>query len=281
VGADLANIVNEAALLARVAANDNIPFVNTNLPNDAGVTNNPNYILLNSTLGTHITGIYKFMQRNFALSNIIVFRRKGATEDMLRNYITAAEKSTVSVPLKLKYVTLENNFTEEDLSRFLDSNITNVVLAGSLDASFAQNLCQRLSVLSASYATTVVGMPTWETIDFDGHRFKGIEIYYSTPFYVQPANKLSVTVNEDYKNNFFTRPSEQVFRGFETIYHFTHLLKAYDKNFSAGINDKKFTLFSEFDIQPVLNKQTNTPDYLENKKLYFIRKVDGAVKAVY
>ena len=76
--------VNEAALLARVANNMDIPFVNANLPNDVGVTNNPNYVLLNSTLMTHCSGIYKFLQKNFALSNIIVFRKKGAQEDRLR-----------------------------------------------------------------------------------------------------------------------------------------------------------------------------------------------------
>ena len=96
-----------------------------------------------------------------------------------------------------------------------------------------------------------------------------------------PANKLTVNVQEDYKNNFFIRPSDMVFRGFETIYHFTHLLKLYDKSMGASINDKKFILFSEFDIQPVLNKLTNAPDYFENKKLYFVKKVDGVVKAVY
>jgi hypothetical protein len=200
---------------------------------------------------------------------------------MLRNYFTATEKSTASVPLKLKYVTLENNFTEDDLTPFLDSNITNVVLAGSLDATFAQNLCQKLSAVSTSYTTTVMGMPKWDLIDFEKSLYKGIEIYYPTPFYIAPTNKLSVTVGEDYKSDFFVHPSEVVYRGFETVYHFTHLLKLYNKNMATSINDKKFTLFSEFDIQPVLNKQTNAPDYFENKKLYFIKKVDGVVKAVY
>ena len=56
--------MNEALQLARTAASLKIPFVNCNLPNDAGVKNNPNYIILNPTIGTHCIGIYKFLQKN-------------------------------------------------------------------------------------------------------------------------------------------------------------------------------------------------------------------------
>src|SRR5439155_8977177 len=85
---------NEAAKLARIAASLDIPFINVNLPVDAGVTNNPHYVILNPTLPTHIAGIYRFLQKNYSLSDIIVFRKKGAMEDKLRNYFAEFEKTT-------------------------------------------------------------------------------------------------------------------------------------------------------------------------------------------
>jgi hypothetical protein len=273
--------VNEAAQLARLANTMGIPFINANLPNDAGVTNNPNYVLLNSTLMTHCAGLYKFLQKNFALSNIIVFRKKGAQEDRLREYFTEVEKNTASVPLKLKYITLENNFTREQLEDYLDSNKTNVCLAGSLDINFAQTLCQQLSGLSKTYASTVFGMPTWETIDFEKSLYRGIEIYYSTPYYIDPAHKLAAGIYNHFRNDYFSHASENIFRGYETVYHFTHLLNTYNENLGSSLSDKKYMLFTELDIQPILNRNTQTLDYFENKKLYIIRKVDGLVKAVY
>lgn len=273
--------INEAAQLARLANTMDIPFINANLPNDAGVTNNPNYVLLNSTLMTHCAGLYKFLQRNFALSNIIVFRKKGPDEDRLRQYFTEVEKNTASVPLKLRYVTLENNFTPGQLEAYLDSNATNVCLAGSLDVIFAQSLCRQLSGLSGSYASTVIGMPTWESIDFEKSLYRGIEIYYSTPFYIDPAHKLASGIFKHFKSAFFMEPTEHIFRGYETVYHFTHLLDMHNDNLGSSLGDKKFMLFTEFDIQPILNKNTQTLDYFENKKLYIVRKVDGLVKAVY
>ena len=103
--------INEAATLAHLAAQMNVPFINANLPNEAGVTNNPNYVMLNSSLMTHCAGIYKFLQRNYSVSNIIVFRKKGPQEDRLKSYFTEVEKNTAAIPLKLKYVMLEDNFT--------------------------------------------------------------------------------------------------------------------------------------------------------------------------
>ena len=77
------------------------------------------------------------------------------------------------------------------------------------------------------------------------------------------------------------RPSDLVFRGFETLYHFAKLLQVYGSNINGNIGQRKFNLFGNFDIQPVyLNKQNTVPDYFENKKLYFIKKVDGNVSAV-
>ena len=273
--------VNEANLLAQFATRASIPFINANLPNEAGATNNPHYVILNSTLMTQCTGIYKFLQKNFSVSNITVFRKKGATEDILRGYFAEAEKSTMGVPLKMKYVTLENNFTVEDLTAHLDSNTTSVCLVASLDGLFGQQICQQLSSVSSSYACTIMGMPTWDQVDFDKPIFKGIEIYYSTPFYINPADKLALALQDHFKTNFYSRPSDMVFRGFESIYHFGHLLAQYGRNVSSSLGDKKYKLFTEFDIQPVINKKTMTLDYFENKKLYFVKKVDGVVKAVY
>ena len=53
------------------------------------------------------------------------------------------------------------------------------------------------------------------------------------------------------------------------------------ENISSGLSDKRYLLFTQFDIQPVIDKKTMTLDYFENKKLYFVKKIDGVVRAVY
>ena len=65
------------------------------------------------------------------------------------------------------------------------------------------------------------------------------------------------------------------------MYHFGKLLLKYQNNLINHLSDKEFKLFNEYDFQPVkLNSTNHLPDYLENKKLYFIRKVDTQIKSI-
>ena len=271
---------NEAVKLASVAASLDIPFINANYPSDVGIQNNPHYVILSPILLTHCIGIYRFLQKNYSLSDIIVFKKKG-DDDRIKNYFTEFEKTT-AVKLKMKYVTLESNFTSDKLQPYINSENKNICVVASLDVNFAQNVCQQLALLSdASNPNVAIGMPTWDQIDFEKSQYKNLEIVYSTPFYVNPANKLAATVLENFKTTYYSRPSDMVFRGFESLYHFGHLLSLYGKNLGNSLSDKKYMLFGEFDIQPVINRTTMTLDYFENKKLYFVKKVDGVVKTVY
>jgi hypothetical protein len=278
----IANVssANEYSQLARVAATLGIPFINATYPNASGVTANPNYVVLNPTLQAVSAGIYRFLQRNYSLPEITVFRKKG--DEQLKNFFTEFEKTT-AVKLKLKYVNLENNFTSEMLKSYLKTDKPNICLAGSLDVTFAQNLCAHLASLTTNTPITIIGAPTWSVIDFEKSQYKGLEIIYSTPFYIAPTGKLASSVYEDFKSFFYSRPSDMVFRGFETVYHFAHLLNLYGRSVGSNLNDKKYMLFNEFDIQPVYNKATvpATLDYYENRKLYFVKKLDGVVKQVY
>lgn len=273
--------VNEAASLARLAAELQVPFINANLPNDAGVTNNPYYVILNSTLGMHSNGIYKFLQKNFALSPIVLFTKKGQQEDRLKSYFLNAEKTTASVPLKIKTVLLEDNFTIDKLTKHLDAKTTNVCIVGSLDISFGQTICQQLSAVSEKYASTLIGMPTWDLVDFTRPGFKGIEIIYPSPFYANPNNNVVVAITEYFKNKYFAKPTETIYRGFESVYHFGRLLDLHGDSLKTALGEKKFLPITDLDIQPVINKTSNATDYFENRKLYFIKKEDGVIKAVY
>ena len=273
--------VNEASQLARAAASLEIPFINVNLPNDAGVKGNPHYIILNPTLGTHCNAIYKFLQKNYALAPIFYFRKKGTMDDQLKKYFADAEKNSASVPLKIKYITLEDTITADQLKRFIDSTKTNICLAGSLDANFGLSLARQLASLKKSYKSTVIGMPFWDNIDFNKPAFRGVEIIYSSPRYVNADSKLVQQLNNHFTTKHFSKISDIVFSGFESIYYFSHMLSDSTDNFIKHLSTQKKTIFGEIDIQPVTNKQTGEPEYYENKKLYFIKKADGVIKSVY
>jgi hypothetical protein len=201
-------------------------------------------------------------------------------EDRLKGYFTDIEKKTASVPLKIKYVTLDDGFDAAALAANMDSAQQTVCIAGSLDEAFGARLCALLASLK-TYRTTVIGMPTWDNLDLSRPEFAGEEIAYSTPFYINPADTLVKIIQQNFKTRFYSRPSDMVFRGYESIYRFSKLLLLHGKDLSGSIGEKKFKVFNDFEITPVfLNRQTMTLDYFENKKLYFVKKMDGNVVAV-
>ncbi|MGB3006783.1 MAG: amino acid ABC transporter substrate-binding protein, partial [Chitinophagaceae bacterium] len=126
-----------------------------------------------------------------------------------------------------------------------------------------------------------IGMPTWDGINFNKPEYKGVEITYSTPFYHPKTDKTSLSIIGHFNNIMFARPSDMVFRGYEVTWKYARLLLQYELDIASNLGNKQHKLFTDFDIQPVINKQSMTLDYFENKKLYFIKSLDGVIKVIY
>ncbi|MGN6294823.1 MAG: ABC transporter substrate-binding protein [Chitinophagaceae bacterium] len=272
---------NEVRLFAEAALKRNIPVINTTIPNDGGVSGNPYFIVLNPTLRTQCEGIYKYIQKYYATRQVVVFRKKGVIEDQIKTLFDDYSKTTASVPLKLKYVDLIDSFTVNQLKAQLDSNRNTVCIAGTLDAAFGRRLAQQLASISKSYPMTLMGMPTWDGIrDFTKPEFNGLEIIYANPFYNPKSDKISQDITAFFNNTMYARPSDMVFRGYEVTWKFAKLLMRYGNDLASNLGDKANKVFTDFDIQPVLERNSMTLQYFENKKLYFLKWQDGLIKGV-
>lgn len=266
----------ETKVLAEGALRRKIPFISSTFPNDAGVDNNPDFVILNTTLKSHVEGIYRFLQKYHSLDNIVVFRKPGTQEDLLKNYFLEFTKA-FSVPLKIKFVDVGMDFLPSTLAAQLDSTKRTVVVAGSLDESFATKLTQTLAGLNDKYPVRVMGMPTWENYNFN--RAKDLEIIYTTPFYYNRSSELENSLAAQYNAVLSAKPSDLFFRGYETTLRFGMLLAETGKDVASNLTKKGNTVFTQFDIQPVFKGPSMTLDYFENKHLYFI-KVFGTVKNI-
>lgn len=274
---------NEVKIFADAGLKKNIPVINVNLPNDGGSVANPFLVVLNPTLRTQCEGIYKYIQKYNSLTPIVIFRKKGQLEDRIKTYFDEFSKNTTAVPLKLKYVELTDSFTVNQLRAHLDTTNQTLCIAGSLDENFGKRLTQQLALLKKqNYLANVMGMPTWDNIkDFNKSEYKGVEIIYSTPFYNAKTDKISQSITNHFNKVMFARPSDMVFRGYEVTWKYAKLLLQYGKDIASNLGNKQNKVFTDFDIQPIINRQGMTLDYFENKKLYFLKWQDGMLKAVY
>src|SRR6186713_820074 len=269
-------------VLADEARIRKVPYINVNLPNDGGITNNPYFVMLNPSLRTHTESIYRYLQKYYPLNTITVLRKKGQMEDLIKIYLDDYSQSTASFPGKIKYVDLTDSFTVKQLLPMLDSNRQNTFVAASLDDNFNRRLINQLALAGRSYKISIIGMPTLDNFDreFSKPEFKGPEIIYGHPFYNAKTDKISTEINNHFNTKMYARPSDMVFRGYEVMWKYSKLLAQYKTDLSSNLNNKSNKVFTDFDIQPVLNKQTMTMEYFENKKLYFIKWQDGVIRGV-
>jgi hypothetical protein len=270
----------DVRILAAEAQRRKIPFISATFPNDAGVNNNPYLVVLNSTLRTHCEGIYQYLQKYHSQYKIIFFRKNGSQENQIRDYFNDAAKTTTAAPLRIEFADIGNNFDAGVLASRLDSTRQNICVAGSLDESFGNNLLLHLSSLGTSYPLTIIGMPTWDVFNFTKPELKNINIVYSTPFNYNRSGGLGGYLNTLFEETINSRPTDMFFRGYETMLRFGLLLLDTKKDVASNLSRKGNFIFTQFDIQPVLNKTTMALDYFENKKLYFIKYSDGIRSSV-
>lgn len=267
---------SETKQLADIAQTLKIPFVSASLPNDASVSNNPYFVILNTTLLGHIEGIYRMLQRSYALDNIVLFRKSGQQEDAIRTHFTEFGRITSSTPLKIKMVDVGENFTPQMLTAHMDSTRRNVIIAGSMDESFGVALAKALSPLVRSYQTTLIGMPTWDNFNFSAPEFKAVDVVYTTPFFYNRLTPLESKMATGFEKEIGSRPTDNFFRGYEVTMRFALLLLEANKDVASSLTKKGNYVFTRFDIQPVFKDKKNmTLDYFENKNLVFVRVTGG------
>lgn len=268
----------ETKLLAEAALRKKIPFISAAFPNDAGVENNPYFVILNATLKAHVEGLYRFLQKYHGSDKIVVFRKHGTQEDLLKDYFDDVTKSTLSVPLNIKFVDIASDYVPQTLAAHLDSTRRTVVIAGSLDEAFASKLTQTLAGLSSTYPVRVMGMPTWENYNFS--KTNELEIIYTSSFYYDRNLPIESSLTAQYSRTMSSKPSDLFFRGYETTLRFASLLLNTGNDVSSNLSRKGYTVFTQFDIQPVFKNQSKMSlDYFENRHLYFI-KIFGSVKNI-
>jgi len=253
----------DTKLIADFALTQQTQMVSAIFPNDAGVTNNPFFTVLNPTLKTQCEAIYNYIQTNFSKNSILYLKKKGTTEDYIQNIIQGGNSKTTQPFLNID---VPDSIAFADIVPYLDSTKQNILLCGSLKENFGYSIVKMLND-NPAYKATIIGMPTW-----DGEKslnVPNVEIIYASPYYFNSNEKLLRQLTGAYKQKYLGRPSDQFFKGYETMLYFINSLL-----FQTS------PAFNTFKIMPVYNADSKSQvDYLENKNLYFFRKQNGQIKS--
>jgi hypothetical protein len=211
-----------------------------------------------------------------------VKRKSDPMDKYITELLMEAAKKYAALPLKLKFIEVSDAYNPQELISHLDSTRKNVIIGATLNESFAGNIVRTLSSIKTSYESVAVGMPTWDNMrELNRADIKGVEIVYSTPYIYQKTDKFLGRLAATYKHKFNGRASDMVFKGYEAMFHFSKLYLKHTDSFINNLSDRDYRITNDFDIQPVKSKKENpSTDYLENKRLYFVKKMDGVIKSV-
>ena len=265
--------------LASFALSKNIPFISATYPNDAGISGNPFVVIVNSTLKAHCEAIYSYLLQNHGTDKIFLARKAGAQEDRIASYFKKINEPDGKPLLNIQTVNLADNFLL--LENKLDTTKQNIIIGGSLDERFALKLTNAAYAYNKSVSVKLIGMPNWDGFNLSKkNNAPDFPVYYTSPYYNVKWDVHSKMIKEVYLKKYKGNPSDLSYKGFETAYLFTRLLSKYPADFINHLNDQ-YKVFTDYNFRPVfLSKNSTTPDYFENKHLYFIKAVNGtATKA--
>jgi ABC-type branched-subunit amino acid transport system substrate-binding protein len=264
--------------LSDVAKEKEINLISATYPNDGGINSNPFLLITNSLLKTHCEALQLYTQTAFATKNILVFHRNSAFEKhLVADFKADYEKMEGNKKSRIREVIWNDTTSDAQLSQYLLADRPNLCIVTSLDETNAKDILRKLSAQTATYPIQVFGMPTWDIMKFKEPEFKGMQIYYTTPYFNDKTDAYSRYINDYFKRVYKSRPSDMAFKGFELTWYFVKQLTDKGVYFNAGVNDPSKKVFSSFNYQPVYLKEGETmPDYFENKNIYIIQKGDSA-----
>ena len=120
-------------------------------------------------------------------------------------------------------------------------------------------------------------MPSWEDIT-DLHKaaaFPNFSVTITDPFNFNSASTSGIYIEHNFKKDYSGKPSELVYRGYETLLWYANLLKRYGTIFKY--TDNAPTPFTPFEITPQWDKN-NGLLYNENKHLFLTKYEKGKGK---
>ncbi len=265
--------------LADFALQKEIPFISATYPNDGGITSNPYFIIENTTLKSHCEAIYSYVFQNHGGDKIFLCRKKGTQEDKVATYFKNINEQDGTPLIDLQIINFDSTITPQMLASRLDTMRQNVVIGGSLDESFANNLATACYKLPKSYSLTLIGMPNWDSFGafYKKGNFNDFPICFTSPYFNNKNDMYSKMVKNAFMKKYKGKPGDMAYKGFENVYSFCKLLAEFPDDFMNHLNDTNHKVFNDFNFRPIyLKKGSKTADYIENKHVYFIRILNGA-----
>lgn len=265
--------------LAGFSKSKNIPFVSATYPNDGGIRESSSVYIVNPKINSHLLVAYNQVTKKWPNAKTIWIQSSDSADNKLTELFKSIYQSDPAKKMLLTQFTAKKEFTTTDLAAMIDTTKKeNVLIVGSINENFMIQFSKALSNYPKKGIIQVVGLPVWEGFkEIQNKEYNGIPIYYTSSFYAPPNHTWHSNLDAQYKNTMGNKVPINATKGFELIYYFGHILHKYSKiSFTEDKEDHAFKLLTDFDFKGISwSSKNNAPDYFENKRIYFLRRLNG------
>lgn len=266
--------VSDLKLLAEFAKLKQINFVSAVSPADAGQDNNPYFTILQPRLISHIEKMHKHINNRYPEDNVVFVNRGIASEKNALTYF----KSDIMNSLPGRFSEMELSSDEIDIKKLIksiDTSYNTTIVLGILDPTITYKNLKLLAPVAKLYGFKVYCMPTVEAVKSlnKTDEFPGMPIYYTTSYIIDKITPSSMYINKEYRKRMGGAASDVVYKGFESLFFFSNLLKKYGAPFNEHIGDNAYTFITPYKIVPVREK--GVLKFYENKYMYLLRYENG------
>lgn len=265
IGAIQARDIADVALYAKKRQ---INFISALSPSDAGVKDNPYFILPQPTLQVHCNYVMGYIQKKHPKKKmVLLYRTTAAVDQSAYNYIIDNDEPSAFKPLLCNAMP-----QKEQLASLLDSTRTNIVVMPILDNSYTDILLKQLYEWFPAYDFEVYGMPSWKTLPSlkKPDAYPNVTVFFTSPFYFDQSLPVTQSIDKMYRREYGGKPAEIVYRAYETLYWYAYMLNEYGTIFNTRFSDKSACLFTKYDIEPRYDKDRNFL-YNENQHIYLYK----------
>lgn len=265
---------NDIPEVAAYAKKKKVNLLSVFSPADAGIKDNPYFLLIQPTLSTHLRQLISFADKKYRKAPKYIFH-SGTTSGEKDAYAQLRDALIDEKDLSIVDCSVFNP-EADTLAQLFDSSRVNVVFVSILDIGRTEQLLNTFAALPGNYRLEIFGMPSWKSLRglTQSSDYMTESIYYTTPFFFDPTTGPGRYINTEYGNQFGGSPSEMVYRGYESLYWMANLLDRHGTVFNRSIDDVSAAPFTRYEIKPSWNKE-NDFLYLENNKLYIMHYQNG------
>ncbi|RYZ48935.1 MAG: amino acid ABC transporter substrate-binding protein [Sphingobacteriales bacterium] len=260
--------------VAAYAKKNKVNFISSLSPADAGVKDNPYFVLIQPTLKTHMTQMIEFADKKFSKNPKYILHTNNTSGEkdaygQLKDALIEERDLHIIDCSKFKLRT-------DTLAKIFDSTKVNVLFVSVLDNANAEQILTAIGQMPKAYRFEIFGMPSWKSLRglTQSSDYMNLSIHYTTPFFYDPTTGPGKYVGTEYANTYGGSPTEMVYRGYESLYWMSNLLERFGTIFNENITDVSSAPFTRYEVKPTYSKE-NDFLYLENNKLYMFHYQNG------